>query len=153
MNWFNELIGFLIVLFALLFPLIQKLLLKKSQKKQAPPPISRDHEDEEAPFTGRLPERYTTQRIVGQNFEFHPALEERVLDTSIEKRSFETKIAPHFKESVLSQAFMAGAMRHLEKEKPNPLIHILLKKDPLQSMVIASEVFGPPKGLQDDNTR
>lgn len=151
MAWVNELIGFIIVLFALLFPLIQKLLLKKSQKKKPLEPVVKE-EKKKRRAEGQPPVRHTAQRVVVPEYAFHPSLEERSLDSSIEKRVLPTHIEPHFKQSVVSSAFMVSAIRQLETTRPNPLIHVLLKKHPLQSMVIASEVFGLPKGL-DDSTR
>ena len=73
MTW-NDILGFLIVLFIFLLPLLSKLFLKKEQKKESHPRIEEVSEEEEDvdPFPLSPP---VIPRMVKENHELHSRLE------------------------------------------------------------------------------
>lgn len=154
MEWFSELIGFLIVLFVFLLPLLRKLLIDRKKKKEPEEPSEEEEEIEEEleeppslkPPPVKKPSDYSTQRLVKKDFEFRTELEKRELESVIAERELETRIAPDFKKRIVSQAFIlpTAKLRKLE----NPVVSAIKNKDPLQSMVILSEILGKPKGLE-----
>ena len=146
MDWFNEILGLLIVLFIFLFPVLRKILLGRDKKREAQKLENPFEEEayefeEEEKSTSKRP--YTTQRLVKKDVEYHSKIEERELESKIEGRHLGTTIDPKFKQRIVSQAYI---LEPVEKGKQvvNPLIAIFQKRSPLQRMVILSEIFKLP---------
>lgn len=149
MEW-NEFIGFIIVLFVFFIPLLRKLFIGKKkveQKKEVVEPVYEEQE-EEPQFAPPIPPKViarspTTQRLVKKDFEFHTEFEERAFESSIEGRTLETQEAPQFGKRIVSQTFI---LEKKKKRRQGGVIHLLAKKhDPLQAMVIFSEIFKKPE--------
>ncbi len=150
MDWLNEVVGFIIVLFVLLFPLLRKLLvdLKKQQKAS-----QQEEEEEVPPFQ---PQRVQpgksyaqppkTSGLVRRDFDFQASLEERTFDSEIADRQLESKVNPKFKKRIVSQAFILEKLQR--GEKVDPLSALVHQRKSTQAMVILSEIMGGPKGLQ-----
>lgn len=155
MEWFNELIGFLIIIFLFLFPLFRKWLVARHKKKY-PQEHKQDQEqlqeiEEEEEILVEYPlskqeatkKRYTTQRLVKKDYEFLSEVEKRELESKIEARHLETKVSPKFKDRIVSQAFLLTPLE--EEKRKNPITVITQKYSPQQTMVILSEILGRSK--------
>lgn len=147
MDLLDELIGFLIIVFLFVFPLIRRALMRKAPQK---PPESRPQEvspPRRAPPPPPVkPFIATTPQTVRRDFDFHYSLEEYTTATKIESRQVGTRVQPKFKEKVTSEAYLPvdqGALRRT----PKP-VKRLLQRDPLKAMVVLHEIFEPPKGLR-----
>ncbi len=131
----NELIGILIVLFIIFFPILQRILLKRHLKQQPRP-------REEIPLPKKAkaaPKRVVTERLMKEEaYEFHSKIEDYQKKTAIEGRHLKIQETPHFKEEVTSQAFVT-------KKKVMKRSHKLM---PDVQMVIDYEIFSKPLALR-----
>jgi len=146
---FSELIGFLIVLFVLFFPVLRKMLNKKHAKQGqeempqrivikpvAPAPFLRQQVD----HSNEVPAPPQDPRKITRDFAFHSALEEFHPDNRIEKRHIKTKVAPQ-------SAKRAEAKFSYETTMATPKKKSLVA---LKKMVIYSEIYSKPKSLDFD---
>lgn len=140
MSWINELIGFFIILFVFFFPLLKKILLKKSEKQATPAkPPSMEDEGEEGPSGSQLDILLKTEKKVSQEAkEFHSELEERHFDTFLSKRKLETKLT--FDKDVLH-----SNTPFENPPKANRLNRLLERKKGKAAMIIFSEMMKGPK--------
>ena len=122
MTW-NDILGFLIVLFIFLLPLLSKLFSGRGQKKETHPRVEEVIEEEEE-STQKLPHFTPPTPMVArteeERFEFHSRLE----------RKKKKKKHP--------------------KQETDPLSVALRGKTPLQTMMLASQILEKPKSLQDE---
>ena len=154
MDWFNELIGFLVVLLVFLFPLLRKFMLARQKKRPLQEGEEEQTQKHEVEYEEGLSayakpstsKPYTTNRLVKKDLEFHTNIESRKLESAIEERRLEPKVAPKFKERVISQAFIVTPEEE-EKRKVRPITSITQRYTTLQTMVILSEILGRPKGF------
>ncbi len=157
MEWFNELIGFLIILLVFLVPLIRKVMLARKQKRpsleieeEQEEEYEVEYEEEVATYTSKPPAStpYVTKRLVKKDLEFHTDLESRELESVIEARHLESKVAPKFKERIVSQAFILAPTEE-KKKGARTIVSITRRYTTLQTMVVLSEILGRPKGSEE----
>jgi hypothetical protein len=121
MDWINEFIGFLIVLFVFLFPLLRKLLIdkkKQTDRKVLPQDSINPEEEEQKPaLQSVIPTRISTPI-----FSPYP-LYEAAKNT---KKEISKILEP----------------------RSDVLGNILRKRRTLHAMVILSEIYGSPKGFE-----
>lgn len=139
---FEEIIGFLIIIFAFIVPLLRKLLGDKKKVEREEEVV----EVEPPPPPLQVRERPMTERLVKRDYDFHTKMEDREYDTHIEDRELEELEDPEFKERIVSQAFIIEKKR--KKGQAHFIDQVVKSRDPGQAMVILSEIFGEPKGLQ-----
>jgi len=144
----DELIGFLIIVFLFVFPLIRRALMRKKPEK--PPGRTAAYASRSSakspPAAPARPLPTVPTRTVKRDFDFQYSLEEYASRSQIESRRVPTRVQPKFKERVTSEAFLPvdqGALRRT----PRP-VKRLLQRDPLKAMVVLHEIFEPPKGLR-----
>ena len=161
MEYFSEIMGLIIVLLVLLFPFLRRLveiryrkkhpeLFKKEQEakeayrkelqKRLAQEQRREWEEEQAASETHEPPQ--TERLVKAGYEFHTKLEKFKREDSISTRSFDTRVAPEFKKSVVSPAFLMGK-KSVEKAMAD-------KQGHLKQMVISYEILAKPKAFRSD---
>ena len=122
MKW-NDILGFLIVLFIFLLPLLRKTFSDRHRKQEEHPRVEEMPEAEEAeeeflpplsPFAQPTPMAPRTE----EKFEFHSR--------------FEAKKKKHLKQAL------------------DPLSVALKTKTPLQALMLASQILGEPKSFKDE---
>ncbi|MFZ0565555.1 MAG: hypothetical protein WAM28_05165 [Chlamydiales bacterium] len=152
MEWFNELVGFLIIIFLFFFPLLRKWLLSRHKKRtpqeEAPSAMEMEEEFELEETRVEIPQyveeppkkSYATQRLVKKDYEMRSEVEAREFESKIEARHLQSKVAPKFKERIVSQAFILTPIEELKKE--NRILAITQRYPPAQAMIILSEILG-----------
>lgn len=147
---FTEIIGFIIVLFVFLLPLLRKLLIDKKRVER-----QKQEEVEEA-FIEEEEEEYTptelypiskmpppaplgSKRLVKRDYEFETDLESREYRSKITGRELETQSAPEFRERIVSESFILDEKKKVRKKKA--LASLIKKRDPGKAMVILSEIL------------
>lgn len=137
---FTEIIGFIIVLFVFLLPLLRKLLLDKKKVEQQKTEVEEEiFEEDEEETVVEPPPVFTPARTVKRDYEFESDLEARQFLSKISSRKLETHIAPEFRERIVSENFILEKLT--KKEKKNPLVSLIRKQDPGRTMVILSEIL------------
>lgn len=144
---FTEIIGFIIVLFVFLLPLLRKLLIDKKKVEQQKTEVEEEIFEEEEEETVVEPPPplqtaspvYAPARTVKRDYEFEFDLEARQFLSKISSRKLETHIAPEFRERIVSENFILEKLT--KKGKKNPLVSLIRKQDPGRTMVILSEIF------------
>lgn len=140
MDWFSEILGFVIVLLVFFVPLLQKFLRRKI--KESPQEEEMEEEEIEPEYEEQEPSPSpmpfpVTDRLVQSGYTLHSNLEER---------SLKTRVAPKFDDTVVSEAFDVP-----KKQAKAPVAHPLLQKfegkSALKKMVVLSTIFGSPKGV------
>ena len=127
----NEIIGFLIVLFIFFFPLLRKLLIDKRGQKKLPvqeQDIEHEVEEQEEESHPFVPPPPITHR---------PFVPPSPITHRLVNQDFEFHSRLEKKEK-----------KKLKKKERGPIVSLTRGRDPLQTMVILSEVFGSPKGME-----
>ncbi len=139
---FSEIVGFVIVLFVFLVPLLRKLLIDKKKVQQNDEVVQEEVyiEEEVPPPPPRVEIRpHTTERLVKRDYEFDTEFQERDYQSDISERKLETHVDPKFRERIVSDEFLLETQRKRRNE--NPLVAIVKKRSAAQAMVILSEVL------------
>ena len=139
---FTDLIGFFVILLVFLIPLLKKLLVDKKKVEEEEEIVI---EEEPPPAPIKASTRTTTERLVKKDFTFHSEVGEREFESRIEDRELVHQEAPEFKERIVSDAFILETASAVREE--NPIATLTKKYDPVQAMVVLSEIIGKPKGL------
>ncbi len=165
MQSFDEIIGFLIILLVIFFPLIRKILVAKAKKKEAqrsPREIKEEIEAEQEvrEYVKRFippppqpkkpsppPSSLIPKRTVGKGFAFHSDMEDYKRKISIEKRRLRTQRGPKFKETVVSRDLAPAEQIISRKTGLSRFERILSGPASPKKMVILHEIFKKPKGL------
>ncbi|MCH9626619.1 MAG: hypothetical protein S4CHLAM2_02450 [Chlamydiales bacterium] len=147
MDWFGDLIGFLIILLIFLVPLLRKLLVDK-KKTEASEEFYEEEEEEELvppppPKVARAPPK--TEGLVKKDFSFESEVGEREFESQIEERYLETHVDPQFKERIVSDAYIIETQR--KRTHRNVIQDVIKKQNPKRAMIILSEILREPKGL------
>jgi len=118
---FNQIIGLLIVLFVFLFPLLRKILVEKQHKQQLPQAAK------------KAPERHED------------------IPPPIHRVTPVPPLTTHLpvKQRMEFHAAAKKKEKRIIRKNINPIVLLTRRKKPLQSMVILSEIFGPPKSEQE----
>ncbi|MCB1181129.1 MAG: hypothetical protein KDK55_03795 [Chlamydiia bacterium] len=159
-DFFNEIIGLLIVLFAILFPVIRRILIERKKRKY-PEQYKKEQEEAERLYQEMLDsmqiEKKVVQtkdafsskepppishRLVRPEYEFHSEIEGKRRLSEIETRALETQKAPQFKETVVSPAFVPFTPTGNRRRKKH--LQALIGKGDVRKLVIYSEIFGKP---------
>lgn len=153
MEWFSELIGFLIVLFVFLLPLLRKWILDRKKKKQPTEDEKEEILEEEEEFveeTHSFPPSPppTPHRLLKPGYEFSTNLQKREFETSFKNETHQTGYDPQFRESIVSKDFLKSKKKKRNGQKENPIVLSVKRKEPLHAMVVISEIYGPPKSMQ-----
>ncbi len=156
MEYFDEIIAFLVVLFIIFFPLLKKILVARQKKREGPPQVRIEAEREEKefrPFVNRIaskaqkPQAHAIPtRTVGNDFKFRSELEGFKRKTAVESRRVGTRIQPKFKETVVSEALAPRVQ--LKRKKLSSIDKLLAAPPSFKKMVILHEIFQGPKSLQ-----
>jgi|GEM_PF-3573744 len=149
MDWFSDVLGFLVILLVLFVPLLRKLFIdvkrvkeKEKERQKGKPPARRPPQTLALPQEAKR-EHHTTSRVVKKDFEYHSEIEEREKLGTLDERHLESQIAPEFREKITSEAFV----REQKKVRRKKSLRVPFADDPLKSMVIYSEILKKPKGL------
>lgn len=129
MQW-NDILGFLIILFIFLLPLLSKLFTDRNRKQEAPlpvgealEPLDEELEDDEEEVSLSSPPSFTPPpslkyQMEHEEFEFHSRLEAK----KKKKRS----------------------------SGKDPLTEALSGRTSLQALMLATQILGEPKSLHDE---
>jgi len=144
---FSEIIGFILILFVFFIPLLRKLLVDKKKAEQKKEGIEEDYYEEEEPEPPPPPKvvqrPVTTERLVKKDFEFHTDFEDRKYESQITERELETHVEPEFRKRIVSEEFILEKKKR--RRKKNVVDSLVNNRDPLQAMVILSEILNRPE--------
>ena len=157
----EEIVGLLVIILVLFFPLIRRIFKGKKPQKRIPEEryVTRyEAEEEEEPWElqedlvkpkpkPKPPRSSVPRRSVGKNFEFRSRLESFKRVSKIEQRHLETRIIPGFKESVVSEP-MAPRVAKKKPTQATSLDKLLEGRSSYQKMVIMHEILRGSKGMQ-----
>lgn len=141
MDFLNELVGFIIVLFALLFPLFKRLLSKKKENVQE----TQEEEDMHSlPQTLHMssesePKSFQKPFVPFHVSPFKSSLETYHPQSTIEGRQLTPQVDPHFEELTLNERFRRK--KKFTQHPSNYLKQQLQRYPEEQKMVIYSEIF------------
>lgn len=141
----EEFIGFIIVLFIFLFPLLRKILLKKARpeaEERAKSPYQEYEEEVETFEEERKP--YTTERLIKNDFTFEANLDERQFESRIDERQFTTRIDPKIDDQIVSAVLEPPVKKRPNKHGAHAFLLAVQKRPVMQQVVIFSEIMEKP---------
>lgn len=139
----EEFVGFIIVLFIFLFPLLRKILLKKArpEPEETTPLYDEETKIPDRKQSSQIKKPYTTRRLLKNDFAFEANLDERQFESRIDERQLETRIDPKIDDQIVSSVLEPPAKKTPNKHGAHAFLLAVQKRPLMQQVVVFSEIL------------